>query len=339
MRALVLISILLAVVIGGGVAVFFAVRPQTTICHEQSDILPADRSAIETAALSFVGHLRRGETNDALQSMTTQGRENSRPEQWQQLRETLAVVPQETPFAVEHTYYVSTWGLPSDGITTPCNTAAVSVARAGKTAHVVLTAAIGGGEQSVIVWLERERGAWRVRGLVTGISAIGSHDGQALWDMARDQRSRGHLFNARILYAAAHDTLMRGTFLQTRRFQEFNADYATLPLPPEFVGASPFTWTLGQETFVVTFVTYSGYDDGVMIDVQQRQPSWEGPDAAEEHNRRLIAALNAAHPEWTEIADYIGVGTETPTQGQVFRTVYHKVDGYVARTDTVAPNQ
>jgi hypothetical protein len=179
------------------------------------------------------------------------------------------------------------------------------------------------------VWLVREDGRWSVNGFSADYGSLGGRDGDAWWSEAKEQRARGHLFNATFLYKAAEQTLNRGAFYQLPDWAEFSRDLDTFKPPPELVGPGPYNWTLNGHPFAITrmeIVTLNNGKTALVI----YQPSPAGADVADadRRNRETINAFLVTHPEWAEAFSAVVVRSPIGSD-QSYGTVYESGKGYL----------
>lgn len=324
--ALVLIAALLVVGLAAGVVHIW--RPHLTLCNEQERV-GDERAEIERAALTFLGQLQSGEESAAIGSMSRRGREGVRQHPLGPVIAFMREFPSQVQPEVERTFLVSSIGWPRDSTPAPCNTAAVQIGETGASAHVIVSHVIDIGERTSTVWLERENGVWRTRAMWANISSVGGYDGDRLWRMAREQRARAHGLNAGLLYVSAEQLLFRAPFVTTRALMDFRGDRSTFETPPELAGDPPHTWRMGGDEFAVILLRYNiTTDEGVVYEIHQRLPRWEGEANADVRNRALIEAFDSEHPEWREIARALAARSEMPVDGQLFGTVFDRETGY-----------
>lgn len=259
--------------------------------------------------------------------MSSRGRQATQPQDFTAIVNFLRQFAAVAEPTVVRTFFVSGVGWPRDGTKAPCPTAFVAISETNATAHVIITEQTSIGERTSTIWLERESGGWRPRQIWLNITSAGGYDGDRLWLMAKEQRSRGNELNTALLYAAAEALMFRGPFIEPNTLIEFRRDQSTFERPPEIAGEPPHRWNLAGQEFAVTLLKYNITNNGVVYEIRQRLPQWQGVVHADQRNRALIDAFNAEHPEWREIADALAVRSEVPN-GDVFGTVFDREDGY-----------
>jgi hypothetical protein len=318
----------LAIVTAAAAFAVYYYRPHFGVCSEQSAI-GDERGPIERAALDYIGALQAGDEQRAAQSMSQRGRAASQQEPLAPVIAFMRQFPAVGEPRIQRTFRVIAYGWPRAGAMSACQTALVGLGETGATAHVLVSEDIGFGERTSAVWLEREEDVWRPRGMWANITGAGGYDGERLWRMAQEQRARGHDINAGLLYSSAEQMLFRGPLITPHTLTEFRRDKASFQAPQELAGPAPHSWRLGNDAFTVTKVRFNiTTDEGVVFEVHQRLPRWEGEAAADARNHALIDAYDAAHPEWREIAGALSVRTEMPAEGQLYGTVFDRGAGY-----------
>lgn len=307
---------LVALVSAAAAIAAYVYRPHFDVCSEQQHIAADARREIERAALAYIAALETGDEAGAMRSMSRRGRAASEREPLAPVIAFMRQLPPRSTPRVEHTFRVTSMGWPREGATSPCRTAAVALGGTGATAHVIVSEDIGFGERTSAVWLEREGGAWRPRGLWTNITSAGGYDGGRFWRMAREQRAKGNAVNAALLYASAEQMLFRGPRITPYDLNAFRSDRSRFEAPAEVSGSPPHIWRLGGEEFTVTMIRFNvTVDESAAFEIRQRLPRWYGEAAADARNRALLEAFDAAHPEWREIAEALSVRAEIPESG------------------------
>jgi len=230
------------------------------------------------------------------------------------------------------------------GLQVPCNFSggrAVFISRGGTptSAVVLINEELSGlSQRTTSLWMEHEDGVWRVHAINFGPSRVAGKDCEQLWEAARQQRARGHVFNAAMLYAAAQSAAQRGTFYQARMMQDFNADHRSFVGPEIMRGAPPFNWTFGGETFHVSQIQYNGIASGeVALIIDHSPAAWTESSEADAINHRLIDGFIATYPEWSEIFDGVVARAARPGSNDTWGTVYTRSSGYSGRRSVDQP--
>ncbi|HRO04251.1 MAG TPA: hypothetical protein PLS69_11670 [Terricaulis sp.] len=179
-------------------------------------------------------------------------------------------------------------------------------------------------QRTTSVWLENERGEWRVRALVFGPTAIAGKNSEQFWRAARAQRARGNIFNASMLYAAARSALLSSDFFQPRIAQDFHADLRTFEAHELVRGEAPFQWTFDGQTYRVQQANYMGFGNGDVAFVIDHTAPWANHAEADAINRRLIDAFSERNPEWREVFDAVIARAHRPNSTETWGTVYER---------------
>lgn len=205
-----------------------------------------------------------------------------------------------------------------------------SFSSAPKEAHVLLTEGLVNASRIFDVWLVQDDGQWRVNGFSANLSTLGGRDGETLWRRAKEQRARGHLFNAAFLYKSAEQTLSRGAFYQLPDWAAFSRDLNTFKPPAELTGQGPYSWTLNGRPYAITNTEIDTLDGGkTILVIDQPSPVWKDLADADRRNRETIHAFLFSHPEWAETFNAIVVRSAMPGSGQSYGTVYENGKGYL----------
>lgn len=296
------------------------------VCRANGDIPQAKREAIAREARAFVQLIRDGETEAALQRMSTEGREAAQRIALLNLTE---VTLQRPPGALELRDVFDLTSIGSERGMAPCaaENGTAFVARGGgfKSVFVTLAEPIPGGEHTWTFWFEREQGAWRARGVHLGLSALGDRNGARLWALAIEQRNKGNIFNSTALYDLANLTLNRGGFIQAAEANGFASERRLYRRHPDITESS---FRVGGRTFPVAIMNAMALADGRFILVlEQRADEPVAIPEADVHNRALIDGVNAERAEWREVFDGLSVAYPTGPN-RVWRTLYLRDSGY-----------
>lgn len=332
------VLVLTACVIGASViGLQIHIGPVIAVCRTDDEIAAPDRQALDTAATAFVAAVLKSDPKRAYATMSTAGHAAATQAQFETVAKGLQAARSIGPPSVHRTYEIE--GITGDSPATrgSCDEPGsaggptfVSIGGGGgKQGHVLVVDPLDNAKRTFDVWMTSEGGSWRVNGFYGQLSEIAGRDGEALWAEAKAQRTRGHAFNATLLYAVASQTLSRGPNLQLSVAPAFQKDIGSFTQAAELKGPPPFHWTLNGQAFVVSNVTYSGVNDGkVVLVINQAPAPWKGERDADQRNHRLIDAFMATHPEWLETFDAITARSPTEEPNTSFGSVYERGLGY-----------
>lgn len=309
------------------------------ICQSGEQIGARERAAIGDAALEFMETFARSPL-EARQLMSRRGRAATMNRaDVEAPAQTYNSITPNSQTIVSETYVLRFTGGSNSGEIAPCaleGGRAVFIARGGTmTSGVVLLkeAFTGQSERTISVWLENEGGVWRVRAMQFAPTRLAGMDAAQLWNLAREQRARGHDFNATVLYGLARFTNQLGPYYQSRMMQDFNADVGTFAAAPLLQGSAPYHWTLDGSDYSVTRIEYVGTRAGeTVLVIHHSTPNWTTFEEAELINRRLIDSFNSTHPEWREIANALAARAYRPGSDQSWGTVYGRENGFLENT-------
>jgi hypothetical protein len=331
-----LVAVVVTVIVVALFKVSFWAGPIVSTCYADNEIDPAIRHAIESDARRFVTALLGASPGSAYSQMSLAGQASISARQMEAAASQLKAERETSAPTVTRTLFInSLFGAPT-GFKTACDIAGsggpelLSISSAPKEAHVLLTEGLENAARIFDVWLIQVDGQWRVNGFSANLSALGGRDGDAWWKLAKEQRARGHAFNAAFLYKAAEQTLYRGAFYQRGDWAAFSRDLESFKTPPELNGQGPHSWSLKGHSYSVTQTKMVSLDGGkALLSIYQPSPNWKGEADADRRNRDTIDAFLATHPEWTEAFDAIVVRSAIPGTGQSFGSVYEKGRGYL----------
>ncbi|MGD9814243.1 MAG: hypothetical protein AB7Q23_01110 [Hyphomonadaceae bacterium] len=297
-----------------------------SVCQANGEIPAAEREAIGDEARAFVQLIRDGETEAALRSMSTEGR--AAAQRIAMLNLTEATL-QRPPAALDLRDVFKLTSIGSERGMAPCpdESGTAFLARGGglQSMFVTLAEPVPGGEHTWTFWFEREQGAWRVRGVHLGLSALGDRDGARLWALATEQRNKGNVFNSTALYDLANLTFNRGAFLQAAEANGFASERQLYRRHPDITESR---FRVSGRVFPVAIMNATALADGRFILVlEQRADEPVAITEAEARNRALIDGINAERAEWREVFDGLSVAYPTGPN-RVWRTLYLRESGY-----------
>lgn len=325
-----------AVAAATGTSVGIWVRPYIASCRRDAEITANEQRRIHLTAERFVSDMLSKSPHAAYQSMSKIGQAYVSASDFDALAHQLASEQSGGTATVVHTYMTSILPPPRDGTVIPCDaskdSALLRMGEQSEQAHVILSYPVTSGRRSYDVWMISENGDWRVAGFHSGLIEISGHSGEDFWTLAKQQRARGHTFNATLLYKAAAVTLDRGPYIQPAVWGKFKADYEQFSPAPELKGSGPYLWTLKGENFPIRSVSFLGMEGNKMVlIISQPSTIWAGDADADLRNHRLIDAFIAAHPDWEESIDAIVARAIGPDPSSSYGTVFEKGSGYVRR--------
>jgi hypothetical protein len=315
-----------------------AVGVQAPHCEMDKEIPTADRDAIERAALEFMNDVLGSHPDAAYGLMTKEGQTKITLTQF-----TAAVqahVLSMAPFDnvhVTNAYLVNVL----DGtqiqavicgeVVSNKTWVAVAAKAVPKQAHVVLAAHTRNYDWAFVLWLIPEQNAWRVENFYAGFTTTAGRTADQLWTMAREQNKKGHLFNANLLYTAAHALAARGPSFQLGISPDLEQDISKFVAPPELQGPPPHTWHVEGATYSITHVSIIGIGGQLNVIIDQQLSAWGGNEDADRRNRKLAEALAKMHPEYTEVFSGIVVRALKPDGSGGASTVYEVGKGFDVR--------
>ncbi len=311
--------------------------PVVSTCAEDNEIDSSTRGAVDAEAMKFLGTLTGPNSSAAYAELSAAGRAAVPRDRFGNAARQVTAEATTGPPAVSRTFLVQ--GVyPAKVLTAVLcginhgSAETVAAEEAPTEAHVLLTQLIGNAERTFDVWLVTEDGRWKVNGFTVHLSRIAGWDGKALWEQAKQQRAREHMFNAAELYGAASETLNGGWYYQSPDWNDFQKDFGTFTQPPEFQGNWPRKWVLGGRTYPINGVTFMGIGKGqVLLLLVQPSQVWNGDADADRRNRQTLEAFIAAFPEWPETFEAVSVRSMKPDNSTGWGTVYERGKGYVGK--------
>jgi len=338
------IAIVLGVVILGAIAVYFSglIKFDSAVsaveeaaaapCLADNAIDPAVRTAANDAARAFYDKLLKDDAT-ARNDLTDDAKKLVAPEVFNAMMRTIASNGPYNDLTVEHTYQPSITGAPgriacpgdSDATTVSLSTMPDTVQT-----HTLFTAKTRNNDWSLTAWMVQKDKTWRVHSFYVSMQSIVGHTAPSIFAMAEEQASKGHAFNAYLLYAVARNLADRGPNIDLGLKQTIEAALKKQTPPPELKGAPPFSWDIEGATFPIEFVALVGTDKKLGLTFLHRDPSWDGKDTgkAERRNKRLIDGFVKTHPEYSEVFSYISARILEPGKDSGWGTVFDATKGY-----------
>src|ERR1700680_81222 len=254
-----------------------SVGVQAPHCAIDAEIPTSDRGAVEHAAMEFVTDVLGSHPDAAYGLMTREGQTKVTLAQFAAALQ--AHVLSMAPFDnvhVTNTYFVNVLGgtqiqavICGDVIRNK-TWVAVAAKAVPKQAHVVVAAHTRNYDWAFVLWLIPEQSVWRVQNFYAGFTTTAGRTADQLWTMAQEQNQKGHLFNANLLYTAAHALAARGPSFQLGMSPDLEKDISQFVALPELQGPPPHTWHLEGATYSIAHVSIIGIGGqlDVLIDQQ-----------------------------------------------------------------------
>jgi hypothetical protein len=332
MRVGLIVAAVVALIVTLGVflGVSINVGPVFSVCSRGDELNSTDRAEIVEAGQRFMGTVRSGDAADVLASMSEDVQDSTElPAVEQALQGARSESPNELMLDEVFSAFTPIGSRNGVSLCGPPSQPALLARHGGmRVGLVTFREPMGGGERTWVLYLERDRGEWRVRHFYYGLSAIGGRDGAWFRDRARAEASAGHNFNATILYDGAAMTLDRGENFQTSAIYGLSEERAALSRHADIDGPLPHTFRLGGQAFEVERMDVTGTGDRKIVLLLQQSSGQPGSrDEAIARNHAFIDAMNEHRPEWREAFDALVVSY--PTGGNtIWRTVYERDNGY-----------
>jgi len=257
-------------------------------------VADASRHLLAQAALRFVDDLVADNADAAYATLTAASQQATRPAKLRHsLRQIIAPAGPLSEFRVAETYRIDVaFGQRSNRATCapsarPEDQISVTVTSAPTQAYVIVAARSKTADWAFVLWLVREDG-WRVQALNFGLTTLAGQSAKDTWRRARDERDRGHAFNAAVLYLAANQLVDRGPNFRLAIQPQIQGEMAKLQVPHELQGNPPFTWQFGEHTYKILQVGSIAVDGKIDISITQEVEPWPTDQEAGRRNRQLI---------------------------------------------------
>jgi hypothetical protein len=197
----------------------------------------------------------------------------------------------------------------------------VMVKSVPKQAHVIAEADGGFYTMTFVVWLvPGDSGDWLVQGFHALPTTAQGKTAADFLAMARQQRDRGHLFNAAMLFSETANLGYRGKYFQLGFWNDFEKEWKALELPAEMKGNPPFVWQFDADTFRVLNVSPLALEKQLAVIIRLETRSLADSVAVRAESQRLIAGFVKKRPEVREVFDGVVVQASEPGGNQLFGT-------------------
>jgi hypothetical protein len=316
-------------------------------CSTDSEIAPAERSAIEDAGLTLARTLLGDHPEGGFDLMSQKVQAaNSREAFASSIGPAIAQGAPYSPPRLMHTYLLTSTGASigtGPGARGLCGTVAnnawvsAAVTPGEDSAYVLIDTDSRNNGWTFAIGLRREGPAWHVYNFYFNISSVVGLDAPKLLDMGQREREAGHMLNAYILVTGATYATQRGPDIQLGITHTILTELGKVIVPPELKGTGPFHWTLNGKTFDLSVATLIGVDKQLGIQFDLPQKEWPSNDAADARNREFIDAFRAAYPDYARVFSFIVARAMQPDNSGGFASVYDNKTGYGQAPASPAP--
>jgi hypothetical protein len=281
--------------------------PFVSSCAEDAHLDTIARNAIDSAAMNFVQTMLGPNPAAAFDLFSKDGQVGTNRQQLEGVAATILRPYDPKNVTVEHTYVITLKGnspgrvVCSSDLSQPNGWESLAVKSVSQQAHVSLSADTRNNKLAFVAWLVSEQNAWRVQSFWVNVSALADKGSIQLWELARAQQTRGHTFNAALLYAAARQTANRGPNFQLGIAQSIADDMSKLTVPTEIQGQPPFVWGSGENTYKVTNVGPIAVGGKIYVTIAHEVPPSRSDKQMDAVNRELIGHFKHRFPEYSDV--------------------------------------
>jgi len=303
-------------------------------CQVDDEIAPAQRAAIESAAMAYARAILSDHPETAYALMTDSAQASMTADAFG--AQIAAFSRASGPYGklrLTHTYFLQSVGSGADtraicGTLAGDQWVAVAIRPGTRQAHVALSAQTRNNGWAVTLWLLPQAGGWRVQYSHLGIASAAGRTPEMLLAMARRERDSGHAFNATMLYAGVQSTIDRGAAFQLGIEQTARGDFAKLRAPSELQGKPPFVWTMNGKRYRVAQVTILGIGKDLGLVFVLPQSDWPDNAAIDKRNHEFLDAFIASHSDYARDFNFLAARAMKSDNSGGFGTVYQNGKGY-----------
>jgi len=284
-----------------------AQSPSLSSCAEDTRINAANKKAIDSAAMDFVRTVLGPNPSAAFDSFSKEGQANVTRAQFSGEAATFMQQFEPKNVTVQHTYLIELKGdspgraVCGENLAKPEGWELLVVRSVPQQAYVVLSADTRNNKLAFTVWLVPEQNHWKVQSFSRNISSLAGMGSMQLWELARTQQSRGHYFNAALLYAGAAQTADRGPNFQMGIAKSISEDMSKLAAPLELQGQPPFLWKSGETTYKVLTVGPIAVGGKIYVILVHEVSPWQSNDQVDGWNKLLLGFVKQRFPEYSDM--------------------------------------
>jgi hypothetical protein len=281
--------------------------PSLFSCAEDTQIDVAKLKAIDSVAMNFVGTMLGPDPSAAFDSFSKEGQANVTRAQLTGLAATTLKPFEPGNVTPQHTYFIELRGdspgrvVCAENLSKPEGWESLRVTSVPQQAYVMLSADTRNNKLAITVWLIPEQKDWKVQSFSINFSSLADMDSMQLWELARTQQSRGHSFNAALLYAAAVQTADRGPNFQMGIAQPISDDMSKIAMPPEIQGQPPFLWKSGETTYKVLTVGPIAVGGNIYVMLAHEVSPWQSDEQVDGWNKNLLEYFKQRFPEYSDV--------------------------------------
>ena len=299
------------------------------LCKVDAEISTADRSQPEAVALKLVQDLAGGRPTAVFEALSDEARLSTPEDRLAALAKMAGSAAPFSEIRVAHTYMINVSGGRNPLRPMACGKTLrdpdgviLSIRALPLQFHVEVTAHTKNNDWSGFVWLAPQPEGLKVLAFNLAPSALSGRSALDLRELARRQTSRGHAFNAGLLYMAAEAMAGRGPNAAPAWKPDLDHEAATFAWPKEMTGPPPRLWSLDGQTYSIQNAYAIGLGGELDLMIERRPAEWPSDAAVDADSRRLILALVKAHPEMAESFPGIVVRAFNPDGQHGFATVF-----------------
>jgi hypothetical protein len=302
-------------------------------CSTDDEIPANERAIYETPAMQFVETLLVDKPEEAYSQLADELRAKLAAGDF--FRSVNQGVRPFRPFEglrIAHSYRESQIRLGSGTTFVPCSEVAhgnvnspegrvmIAALPAPLQAHVIIEGTTKNNRWAFVLWLSPSQQGWRINAFHILPITILDRSAIDLWNLARQERQRGHALNSYLLYASAAQLAFRGPNLQLGIQPEIEKEMGARETPSELKGEPPYEWKFPESTYHVIAIGPIGVGGEFVLRIVHKVAQTADQRELDRQNRALIKAFGDAHPEYRQIFDGMVVQAVMP-DGNGFGTV------------------
>jgi hypothetical protein len=289
---------------------------QQTRCVQDAAIGELEQR-VDSAAMNFVDALVRGDSDAAFSDLSADLRQKlSRAG----LAEKISTIRQFEPKnpRVEHTYLIQMGKQPIDRVVCgtglePNQRVTLSATNVPEQVHILLSAVTRNNRLAVTAWILPENGEWKVRGFWCNVAALADQGPLQLWEMAREQNRREHLFNAALFYTAALQLMNRGPDFEMGAAHAIREEMTHVVAPREIQGPAPFSWRDGDKSWKILNIGPLAIAGKIYVTISHEVPQIQTESQVDGWNKELLAYFKKRFPEYSDV--FAGVAIRAHERG------------------------
>ena len=284
-------------------AAFYVAR-----CNLDAEITAAERDRATDVALDFVHALANGMTDQAYAALSEEFQSKHSNETMAKFVVDFKSRNFSPDIVVSHLYRIKVLGRPAAKALMPCGGRVkdldkinLSIKDKPEQFYVDMIAHEVNTDWSIIIRLDPEDKILKIVSFNWSLEAIAGRSALDFQKMAEVQHSRGHDFNAALLYKVAELTTQRGPDASPVWKGALDKEVQAFQWPASVRGDTPNLWPVGDTQVPVLSLAVLGVDGNLQFGVRRKVEDWPDVSARNKENGELLTNITKTYPEIKDV--------------------------------------